>query len=775
MKIEKLRRPRIAVVGSLALLLLAWWMFSLPSDLFHSPSSTVLWDKDGQLIGARIAADGQWRFPQCDSVPARFTACILAYEDHRFYQHSGLSLPALFRASRQNILAGTTVSGASTITMQLMRMSRQNHNRSAFQKIIEMAWATRAEFRYSKKEILKLYVSHAPFGGNVVGLDAAAWRYFARPAYELTWAESAVLAVLPNAPGLIYPGRNPKQLLKKRNLLLERLYKNGTIDELTLNLSHQEPLPGSPISIPQDATHLLASTVGSELEGRHIVSTISGNLQRTMSELVNMHVEVLSRNFIHNAALLVVDVETGEVAAYVGNASNEPFAKNIANDMVLAPRSSGSILKPFLYGQMVGKGIITPGELVADIPTQYAGFAPKNYDETYGGAVPANIALARSLNIPAVRMLRTYGVPVFHQDLNRMGFSTITKHPSHYGLSLILGGAECTLWDLASAYRNIAAQTQWGSGIHSLQPVHYAGGDTIKNISEWPIEQGAAWCVTEALSEVNRPEEEANWDAYAGADRIAWKTGTSYGFRDAWAVGYNRQYVVAVWVGNATGEGRPGITGINAAAPLLFRAFNALPSSPWFEPPQDALTMADICASSGMLASDRCKDKDYRLVPKSALETQACTYCRWIHMNPDGTKRVTTDCCASNKMQKVQWFVLPPLQEWFYKKNNPSYRILPPWENGCQPDVNENPMQLIYPRETSKVFIPREVNGVKESVVFKAAHRRAEAILYWHINNNYLGSTQSLHHMDAIMEPGEYMLLIVDEEGYQISKNIVVE
>ncbi len=769
------RKIGLAAVLASAIAVAIWWIFCLPSSLFSDPTCTVLTDRDGELLAARIAPDGQWRFPPGDSVPQRFKECLLRYEDHRFYTHSGMSIRSLLRAANQNLKSSTVVSGASTLTMQLMRLSRKRSGRSPLQKTVEIAWATRAEWRYSKDEILLLYASNAPFGGNVVGLEAAAWRYYGRPPHELTWAEAATMAVLPNAPGLIYPGRNPKYLLAKRNRLLERLCGAGKIDSITLQLSLAEPLPGAPLPLPQIAPHLMAFAGVSGYGGIRVATTLSADVQGTMTDLVDDHVKLLSRNFIHNAAVLVVNVKTGEVLAYAGNASGSEYTRNEANDMIRTPRSSGSILKPFLYGQMIGRGYITPWQLVADIPTQYAGFAPKNFDEKYSGALQAHLALARSLNIPAVRMLKEYGVPLFHQDLNRMGFSTMNNPPSHYGLSLILGGAETTLWDLASAYRNISAQVQWQGGLATLKALHFAKADSAKVASTWPMDAGAAWAVTEALSLVNRPEAEANWDSFAGAQRIAWKTGTSFGFRDAWAIGYNREYVVAVWAGNASGEGRTGITGLNAAAPLLFQAFNRLPVSPWFDAPLNSLAMADICQQSGMRASERCASTAFRQMPVPSLETEACKYCQWVHTTVEGSERVHADCYPTAHMQRKQWFVLPPLQEWYYRHSNPNYGAMPPWAAGCKPDGDDVPMRLIYPREASRVFIPREVGGIRERIVLKATHRNVDAALYWHLGGNFLGTTTVLHHMEIQAAPGKYLLTLVDDDGYRYTREIDIE
>src|SRR5690606_38467130 len=277
-------------------------------------------------------------------------------------------------------------------------------------------------------------------------------RYFNKPSYALSWSESAVLAVLPNAPGMIYPGRNPAELLRKRNALLENLRDNNFINSEDYSLALLEDLPSTPLPLPENARHLLATAAKTQ-GGSRIESTINSRLQNDATEILNRRLDDLRRNHIHNGAILIADTETGEILAYIGN--GKPFEENdcSANDMIVTPRSSGSILKPFLFGAMIQSGLLTPRRLVPDIPTQYSGFSPKNYDDSYSGAVPAEEALSRSLNIPAVRMLRDFGIPNFHKTLNQTGFQTITKSPGHYGLSLILGGAEVSLWDLVNAYR----------------------------------------------------------------------------------------------------------------------------------------------------------------------------------------------------------------------------------------------------------------------------------------------------------------------------------
>lgn len=755
----------------LATVVFTWWLFCLPEKLFDDPVSTVLNDRDNQLLNARIAEDGQWRFPESDSIPEKFEKCLLEFEDHRFQNHPGVDFRAIARAIQQNWEAGKIASGASTITMQLMRMSRKNRKRSWWNKLIETAMATRAEFRHSKEELLRMYASHAPFGGNVVGLDAATWRYFSKPAHSLTWAEAAVLAVLPNAPGLIYPGRSQEALKSKRDNLLHRLKENGTIDEETYRLSLLEPLPGTPIPLPNRAPHLLNFSATTTQVENAIQSTIDGSLQDDCNRLLNRHMEMLSYNHVRNGAILVADVNTGEVLVYAGNVLNGSGNFGEANDMIRTPRSSGSALKPFLYGMMLQRGIMTPRQLVADIPTQYSGFAPKNFDEQFAGAVYANDALSQSLNIPAVRMLRSYGIPTFHQDLKQMGFTSVNRHAGHYGLSLILGGAETTLWELVRGYRVMGAQLNHQPGLNSGLNV---GFDTQEPEMNWPMETGAVWATAEAITAGNRPREDAQWRAFADAQKIAWKTGTSYGFRDAWAVGFNKNYVVGIWVGNANGAGRPGLTGLNAAAPLLFEVFNMLPRSEWFEKPVGELRAVEICRNSGMRASEKCGLLVTEEIPVSSLPAQKCHYCRFLHLDKSGKYRVNSQCANPAEINRVSQFVLPPLQEWYYKRNHANYQTTPLWFAGCNPDWNESPMHLIYPRDASRIFIPRELHGEKEKIVLKAAHRNPNSRLFWHLDDEYLGETSVHHHMEIQTLPGKFPLTLVDEDGYTLETVIEV-
>lgn len=760
----------LIIVTGIALFL--FWI-CLPSPMFDVPYSTVLETRSGKLMGAKIADDGQWRFPLNSEVPVKFEKALLEYEDRRFYYHPGIDPVAVARAIVQNLKAGEVVSGASTLTMQVIRLSRKDQPRSYWEKIKEMILALRLEFSYSKKEILALYAAHAPFGGNVVGLDAAAWRYYGRPPDRLSWAEAATLAVLPNSPSLIHPGKNRDRLKIKRDRLLDRLLQAGLIDSLTCRLSKAESLPGQPKPLPRMAPHLLNHFFTSDRRGQRVQSTLDMALQKQANEVVQRHHRMLSQNQIHNAAAIIAEVRTGAVRAYVGNTRDEKGAHGNSVDVITAPRSTGSILKPFLYMLMQNEGQLLPDMLVADIPTKIAGYAPENFSLSYDGAVPASEALSRSLNVPAVRMLRDFGVPRFHHYLNLMGMSTLYYPPEHYGLSLILGGAEGTLWDITGIYTSLARfmnrydaanpETRMFKA-RQLQVIEKTGIPSSGR--SFPLNAGAVWQTFEAMLEVNRPETEVNWRQFLSSRKVGWKTGTSFGYRDGWAVGVTPEYVVGVWVGNADGEGRPGLIGIKTAGPILFDLFDLLDETGWFREPLYAMEEVAICQKSGYRAGPYCTPVDTAAIPLPGLETKPCPYHRLVHLNVSETHRVNSRCRPVSKIKSKFWFVLPPVQEWYYRRSNPSYAVLPPFPEECQ-QVASAPgtMQLIYPHDNSRIYVPKELDGSGGRTVFEVAHSGGSSTIYWHLDQTYLGKTEGQHQMALSPQPGRHLLTLVDEHG----------
>ena len=778
----KILTPFLQIVSALIIgwcSLLLW----IPKELFPDVYSSLLYSSEGYLLGARIADDGQWRFPPRDSIPDKFAACLITYEDKRFYHHPGIDVLALARAVRLNLRQGEIVSGGSTLTMQLARIARGNQRRTVWEKIKEILWAIGLETRYSKAELLALYASHAPFGGNVVGLETAAWRYYGRSADLLSWAEAATLAVLPNSPALIHPGRNRENLRKKRDRLLQSLYQRGILDQTSYELACLEPLPEAPLPLPNQAPHLLERLI-TEHKGERIRSSLRQALQLQTQRIVNRYARENSSNHIHNAAALIADVETGEVLAYAGNATFEASPeKGNEVDIITAPRSTGSILKPFLYAGMLHDGMLLPNTLVADVPLNINGFSPQNFNRTYYGAVPAHVAIERSLNVPLVRMLSEYHTGRFMALLKAYGMTTLRFSEEHYGASLILGGAEGTLWDLTGMYASMArtlAHYHPYNGLYDPADIHpltpfpgqFRQDPPIQSLTDKrlkkraPLSYASLWFAAKAMSALNRPEEEADWQQFQSMKRIAWKTGTSYGGRDAWAIGFTPRYVVGVWVGNASGEGRPGLTGVGNAAPILFDLFSLLEGSAWFDKPYDELTRIPVCRLSGHKASPYCPETDTTDVPLAGLNTGICPYHRLVHLSADGRYRVNTSCEPASRIRSVPWFILPPAQEYYYKRYHIDYRPLPPVKPGCE-DSFQQSIDLIYPEHQAVLFLPKGFTGEQEQFVFQAAHARPDAVIYWHIDDRFIRETRGEHQMACRVGRGKHLLTLVDDYGEQ--------
>jgi penicillin-binding protein 1C len=724
---------RKIVLGSLAVLLLGY-LFCLPRDLFKGvPYSTVVYSAEGELLGARIADDQQWRFPPCDTVPERYAKAVVRFEDRHFYWHPGVNPVSLVRALIDNIRSGHVVSGGSTLTMQVIRISRQRE-RTVWQKMIEAVLATRLELRCSKRKILALYASYAPFGGNVVGLEAASWRYFGRPAGELSWGEAATLAVLPNAPATMHPGRRREDLLEKRNRLLENLFQHGDMDQDSYEAALSEPLPDAPLPLPSYAQHFVEACP----RGVQTHSSIRIGLQRAIESSVNRKSDEMAREGVADLAAIVIDNRSGAIVAYVGNASPERERPGRQVDIANSPRSTGSILKPFLYAAALEDGTILPETLLPDIPVNLGGFAPQNFDRQFYGAVHASEALARSLNVPAVFLLRSYGVPRFHELLQRCGLSTLGKEASHYGLSLILGGGEGKLTEITAAYSALV-RTYMGWPASAGQDSGLTGGPS-------PIHDPIAlWYTFEALKEVNRPDE-LDWRLISSVRRAAWKTGTSYGFRDAWAVGMTPEYTIGVWAGNAEGQGVPGLTGARTAGPVMFDILNLLPASDaWFPAPEEPISgvWAQVCPDSGHLAGPDCPDPQTVLIPSAGLDSEACPY------HADGV------------------FTLPPAMEWYYKPHHPEYTGAPMARSTAL-------LEFIYPSQGTTLYLPRQLDGQVEGAVFRLAHRRSDATVWWHLDQNYVGETRFIHELRLAPPPGKHVVTCVDNEGNSVSVGFTV-
>ncbi len=753
-KYLKLKRVRISILIFILLASLLT-IFIIPARLIKKSQdySYALYDKNHILLGAQVAGDQQWRF-EPGQVPDKFKKCIIQFEDKRFYFHSGIDFFSIFRAVKSNVQEKRIVSGGSTITMQTIRILEGSKKRNYRQKIKEAFIAVIFEIRFTKKHILELYCANAPFGGNVVGLEAASWRYFNLPPEELTWAEAAVLAVLPNQPSLVYPGANSEILLRKRNFLLKKLYDKHYFDLQTYELSIAEELPGKPYPLASIAPHYLEYLKANNKDKTKFYTDLDFYLQKNCSRILEQWSLKFSRQGINNAAAIIMDTKSEKILAYCGNTGFDGRNNtSAAVDIIQSERSSGSLLKPFLYAAMLDAGELLPDQLVIDVPTRIGSYRPENNIQKYSGVVPASEALTRSLNIPAIRELQKYGINRFLDILKKCGFTTFNRSSDDYGLPLILGGGEIKMIEAARAYARL------------MQKANYMDID-------FPISTGSAWLTVNVLATGTRPDDEANWQKYANSKKIAWKTGTSNGNRDAWAVGITNEYTVAVWIGNASGQGTPDLKSVSTSAPVLFDIFSILPKTSWPDIPYDDLVYQTVCSHSGYAAGQYCNERKEILRPKQASASQLCPYCKRISLTPDGKFQASADDLTGEKAGKYNGtfpklenrFVLPPNLEYWYKNTSVKYRPLPEfvqWHN----NTNNDNFSIIFPDPGARIIIPVEIDGNPGAMVAQAAVRSLDSILYWDLDGTYLCQTNNKHEIIINPEYGEHILTVTDNYG----------
>lgn len=758
---------------------LFWFLFLLiPKSLFNLPTSPILMDKDKHLLGAKIASNGQWHFTETDSIYYKFKTALLHYEDRNFYNHIGIDPRGITRAIKNN-LSGKKRQGGSTLSMQIARMSDSKGKRTYSKKLKEILFALRLELGYSKEKILRIYASNAPFGGNIIGIEAASWRYFGKAHNGLSWAESAMLAVLPNAPGLIHPGRSREQLKSKRNRLLLSMFDSGILTKDEYQLAILEPLPHKPKPLPQIAPHLLEHLIKTEPNTKRFYSTIDKDLQERLNTTAKRYSQSLRNTQIYNLAILVTDLEKNEVIAYIGNSPDlarrhQPFV-----DMIQARRSSGSVLKPLLYAKAIDNSKISPYSLLRDVPDNWGSYSPTNYSKKFEGLVPADESLFRSLNLPFVDLLHKYDHQKFLKELKALQLNSIDRSADNYGLSLILGGAEVTLWELSKVYGGMAKTLnnfEFNKGKYA--PSYYGEPSLLKQSKPSSIKlkkqykyfsAASIWFTLEALSSLKRPGSEGDWQYFSSSQKVAWKTGTSHGFKDAWSIGVNGKYLVGVWVGNADGEGREGLVGLQAAAPLFFKVFNSLPNHTWYDKPMDELFDQEICTISGFKPTERCPKKSV-LLPKASEYLQSCKQHQWISCTADSLFRANKECDGNLELTKVSYFIPSPKEAYFMNRGGRAIKNLPPFHPLCEDLNTQTKIEFIYPPSNNfKLYIPRKLNTTRSSLVFSAAHTSESASLYWHLDNEYLGETKFIHDMSFRASKGKHVILVKDQNGIERS------
>jgi penicillin-binding protein 1C len=722
--------------------------------------SQVILASDSSFMRVFLNDAEQWCLsPRLEpEIPEKLKTAVLNYEDRHFYRHPGVNPVALIRAFYLNVKHGQIVSGGSTITMQLARMIGKNP-RTLRHKMKEMLLALKLEARYSKAEILQDYLCHAPYGSNIRGYIAASHRFFGKKPSQLTWAEASTLAVLPNEPGMVFPGKNDARLEIKRNTLLSSLLQKGIIDRETYELSLLEKTPDEIIPFPLRAPHL-TNRIRAENQLLSVVhTTIDATIQDETNFFVKQHAAQLQQMGIKNACALVVNNITGEVVSYVGSHDFNDFESQGRVDGIRARRSPGSILKPFLYALAIDEGLILPQTLIKDVPTYFNSFSPSNASETFSGIVPASQALVHSLNVPAVRLLNAYGVHKFYNQLKAAGLETLFRHADEYGLPLILGGSEVTPWDMAKLYMGMARGGRFSD-------ITYLKNEEIPSHHQL-ASAGASYLILNELKELIRPGLEFYWKKYSAQRPIAWKTGTSYGHRDAWAVGATPIWTIVVWVGNFDGTSNKSISGMKSAGPLLFNIANVLPSkerSAWFEANPHDFVKIKICEKTGFYASENCDDVAVVQAPVHMRPLKTCEFHKSYQVDRESGYAVCSRCWSANRTE-THVLKYSPDVNYYLRRNGNLTEVEPAHNPACKSGLEKDMIQIIYPLNQANIFIPKDFDGEYEPLIGRFASQFPEREVFWYLDDSFIGSTINKPSLPLRLDAGTHRLTLVDIMG----------
>ena len=768
-----MRRRRIvlaAILGGALLLPPAGFLaldriFPFPFDRLERPAASTVSDRDGTALRFYLAPDEKWRFPVgLDELPPELIAAVVAAEDRFFYLHPGVDPLAIARAAWTNLWAGRIVSGASTIPMQIARMV-DPAPRTLASKLRESFRALQLDFHLEKEELLEAYLNLAPYGGNLEGVGAASWFYFGKEPRQLTLGEIALLTALPRSPTRYDPTRNPDRARQARSRVLDRLAALGVFSTAEIADARLHPVPRARLEPPLQAPHFAGLVTRKYGAAGRLRTTLDRPLQRIAERLVSRRIDDLRAEGIGNAAVVVLDVETRGARALVGSAGFLERDHQGQVNGALARRSPGSTLKPFLYGLALDSGVILPDSFLLDIPTDFAGYVAENYDDRYRGRVTARTALVESLNAPAVRLLARAGLGDFHRLLLRGGLTTLDRPSGDYGLPLILGAGEVTLLDLTNLYASLA-----DGGVY--RPTRFLHDDqsdrppTGAHAADRLLTRETAWVLTEILLEVRRPDLPQTWDLTRGAPAVAWKTGTSYGHRDAWAVGFSQRYAVGVWVGNFDGRPRQGISGSEHAAPLLFDLFRAI--EPGGVAPERPLGLRleeiRVCALSHDLPGPFCPEKRGIFFLPGRSRLGRCELHRRVQVDAESGELLAGGC--GNRPFRWQELTLYPaeLVAWQRSQGEPVSE-LPPVSRACAGAPVGEPPRIVSPDPATPYRLRRDAPLDYQQIALTARTGPDARRLYWYQDGVLVGSAAPGEQLFLTPTRGSHRIAVTDDLG----------
>ncbi len=756
-----LKRSLIVCVALFLLFLLGNWLFPLPDRIEYS---TIITDNKGETINAFLTSDGMWRMKtNLDEISPLLRKTIVAKEDRYFYHHPGVNAFAIGRAFFRNIWRMKRTSGASTITMQVAR-ALEHRPRTFWSKLVETFRSFQLEWKYNKDEILQLYLNLVPYGGNIEGVKSASQLYFNKNPDHLSLAEITALSIIPNRPSSLVIGKNNDSIIVERNRWLRKLQQEGVFDEKEIQDALAEPLTAYRRTVPHYLPHLSYKL---KKQGGDIIETnIDLGLQLKTEKMVADYIRGQRLKNIRNAAVVIMDNRTHQVITYLGSAGFNDTLDGGQVNGANALRQPGSTLKPLLYGLCFDEGLLTPGTVITDVPVNYEGYAPENYDKKFNGYVPVEFALEHSLNIPAVKSLKMLGKDKMVQSLADCGFRQISKDRNKLGLSMILGGCGTTLEEMTALFSSFANEGRYNKA-------RFLQADSTGRSSHL-LSSAATFMVNEILSKVNRPDFPLNWSATERMPKIAWKTGTSYGRRDAWSIGYNKHYTVGVWVGNFSGVGNAELSGANTATPLLFRLFNTIDydsDEEWFTQPADC-AMRQVCSETGLVPDAQCTNlrMDYYIPLISS--TQVCANRQEIMISPDEHMSYCRSCAPETGYKK-KWYRLiePEMQAWM-DENRVAYEKIPPHNPDCVVIFKGNAPVIQSPVNGSEYLISKQH---PEPLELQSKTANDVSKVYWYINDKFFKSSNAGEKQFFVPAEGPVKISCTDDKGRNRNVKVTVK
>lgn len=742
------------------------WLVPVPTESLFRPSSTLVFDRRGELLQASLSSDDRWRIrTPVNQISPHLRRAVLGFEDRWFYWHPGFNPFSIGRALVQNVRAGRIVSGGSTITMQIARLMEPKA-RTVAGKAWEVIRALQLELRYSKKQLLEIYLNIAPYGGNIEGAAAASWLYLGKEASQLSPGEAALLTALPNSPSA-RPDANPERARKARDRVLRRLLKNGAISEKVYREALGEEVPGGRMKLPRAAPHFCRDLQSAYPGRSRLYSTLDARIQSTAEDLLSLHLGSLKAGGITNGAIVVIDNRSHDILALVGSGDFYDSLNSGQVNGARAGRSPGSALKPFIYAQALQTGLISPARYLEDVPTDFSGYAPENYDRTFSGIVSARAALERSLNLPAVALEHSLADDGLYELLRRAEVDSLRQR-SDYGLSIAIGGCEISLYDLTALYSALACDGEY------VRPRQLRGDLLADGVALF--DPGTAYIITDILTGLQRPDLPACWE-FTSLPRVAWKTGTSYGNRDAWSVGFNPRYTIGVWLGNFSGESARTLVGAEVATPILFELMNSVcrgQQIPWFKRPK-TVDVREVCSLSGQLPGPHCptlaeelylpdRSPDTECQFHQAVEVDDATGCRLPPRYPG--KR------PSHTRVYVEW---PARVGTWMEKSGYTIQKLPPLLPGWQGCTPGSPPIIRSPSLDCRYRLREGVDPRFQKICFEASAGTDVQRLYWFVDGRLLGSARPGEKLFYVPVTGQHRVVCQDDMGRSTELTLVVE